>query len=209
MVAPDIDDPVCFIHQIVPRSLHDLVAKLRQETARADVLGEGGNPIIVIGVVFDLARRDAGLAAGSAVRFLVEGQGEALWRPSELFDRIKGTPAEAVLFQTLRMVADGVTPLVGWMPPDALGLGAAGQVDMTVLGSLSVLVHALPAGEGQPEGARCAVCLQEGRSEMEALELPLRAASDFRRFHALTPRFRQAGVELDFSGLEPVARDEG
>lgn len=205
-MAPDIDDPVCFIHQIVPRSLHDLVAKLRQETARADILGDSGNPILVIGVVVELVGQGGSHATALPLRFLVEGQDAPLWKATDLHGRIKGTPAEAVLFQTLRTIADGEGPFGGWTPPAALALPEAGRVSMTVLGSLSVLVHP-QAGDGQAADgtgpARCLACLQEARTEMETLELPLRAASDFRRFQALTPGLRRA--EVDFAGLEPVA----
>ncbi len=197
--------PVAFIHQILPRSFHDLVARLRQETARADVAGDSGNPVLVIGVAVTLVPQGGALCAVVPLHFLVEGQSTPLWTAPALFDRIKGTPAEAALFALLRAATGDALPLDRWTPPPALGLSAAHALTLTVLGSVTVI-----APEGQDAALhRWTACLQQAQTEIEALELPLRAASDLRRFAALA-RTGDAGIDAsaampEFSGLTPLA----
>lgn len=207
MADPAAVQPICVIHQIFPKPVHDLVAKLRQETARADVLGETGQPILVIGAAFDLLGRSGAFSARIALRFLVEGQGRALWTPADLFPAIRGTPAEAVMAQILRVVTEGAPPLCGWVPPDALGLSDAPRLALSLMGSLTILTrlgHADSFGPDMPAAPPAAACLPEGRSDIEMLELGLRAASDFRRFLALGQTTPQMATELDFSGLSPI-----
>lgn len=192
MAAPE---GVSFIHQIVPRSFHELVAKLRQETARADVLGEGGQPVIVIGVRFGMLRRDGAFLALLPLGFLVEGQKQPVWSAVEVQQHIKGTPAEAVLATVLRVATAGDQPLAEWRPPEGLVAGAVDRLALTVLGSACVLLAA---------GGAVTVCLQEPRTEMEGMELPLRTASDFRRFQALCPE-AAAGGEMAFGSARVLA----
>lgn len=197
--------PICFIHQIFPKPLHDLVAKLRQETARADVLGDTGQPVLVIGVAFDFDGRAGKFSARMALRFLVEGQNRALWTPSEVFSAIRGTPAEPVLAMILRSTADAAPPLSGWVPPSEFALADAPRLFAAMMGSLTILTRLAPAADitlDIPAVPPAIACLPEGRSEIETLELGLRAASDFRRFLALGQVSLQ--TELDFNGLPPI-----
>lgn len=200
-----ISPPTCFIHQILPRSFHDLVAKLRQETARADVLGETGNPVIVIGIRFALDRHDGAFSARLGLGCLVEGQDRAVWSPSDLHRYVRGTPAEAVLAQMLRVATDGSLPVSSWVPPDALGLTGCNRLVLAALGSLAVISHIDGAGgDADAAGWPWIACLQQGRSEIESLELPLRAASDFRRFRAVQAGSATVAPDPDFSGIEAV-----
>ena len=214
MTDATLDKAVCYIHQIFPRPFHELVAKLRQETARADVLGDTGNPVTVIGVEFTLDRVCTRYSARLGVRFLVERQAEPLWTASQLHGCIKGTPAEALLATMLRHFADGTLPVADWTPPAELSLGDAPRLRLAALASLTVLGRDATATGATVDRAGSdtvkdrprpwTLCLQEARNDIEVLELPLRAASDFRRFQALRPDLAATAAEPDFSGLAPI-----
>lgn len=207
MADPAAISPTCVIHQIFPKPLHDLVAKIRQETARADVLGDTGQPIMVIGLAFDFQGQGGVFAARLGLRFIVEGQTRALWTASELFAAIRGTPAEAVQAQILRNATDAAPPLSEWAPPAQIGLTGLPRLCVALMGSLTILT-ALDMADGfgpdLPATAPNAVCLPEGRSEVETLELGLRAASDYRRYCALAKGGAWGGAELDFTRLSPI-----
>lgn len=198
-----ISDPACFIHQIVPRSFHELVAKLRQETARADILGETGHPIIVIGVRFGLVRRGGSFGALLPLGFVVEGQMSAEWTANDLHQHVRGTPAEGVLATILRMAVSGAVLLDGWVPPLDFGMDGWTGAVLTVLGSVAVILPDSQDGTGET-----LVCLQYPRTDIEGLELPLRAASDFRRFRTLWPEAAPEHAELSFAHLDAVEAAE-
>lgn len=204
MTNAGVSDPACFIHQIVPRSFHELVAKLRQETARADIPGETGHPAIVIGVRFGLVRFDASFGALLPLGFVVEGQKNAEWNAAELHQHVRGTPAEGVLATILRLAVSDALPLAEWAPPPTFGMADWRGADLTILGSIAVIM-----AKGAGAASATLVCLQEPRNDMEGLELPLRAASDFRRFRTLWPAAAPEHAELSFSHLDTAEAAEG
>lgn len=191
--------PKTCTHQILPRSLHDLVLRLRQASARADVLGESGLPVIVTGATFQMGRHGAHLRPHLSLRLNVEGQTREQWTASEAFDHLKLTTAEPLLTQLVLAMAEADAPLAQWQPPPDLDLCTAHSLILTALGSLTV-VQVTDDPASHPTVA--ALCVQEPLNDHEATELPLRAEKDFRRWTAAQP----APLRMGDVRLPPLAR---